>query len=263
MVAQLDKTGTVSLVCHALLDKIGIQPPDHADAQSVQTGMELHVSAVSEEDNGTLKPDNVFAHQETGTVFHVSLAPPDNNGTQLIIHVHVQLILSGMVSTAELVQEITDTGTIKSTIVFAELETGMVPNVLFVQLNQIGMEKPASLVMAVDCGIHSIWFVNVLMILNGTVLHVSRPALTEKLSSMVFVSVHKVNSNKKESVLITQLVKLDSHGTENNVLEFHASVVLHTTLDATVAKPQFMLAPLVHIGMDTDVFILLTSAQLV
>lgn len=50
---------------------------------------------------------------------------------------------------------------------------------------------------------------------------------------------------------------------ESNVLEFHVSVVLHSTLDADVVKPQFMPAPPVPIGMVTDVFSLLTSAQLV
>lgn len=38
-------------------------------------------------------------------------------------------------------------------------------------------------------------------------------------------------------------------------------MVLHTALDATVVKPQFMPVPLEPIGMETDVFTLLTSAQ--
>lgn len=118
--------------------------------------MELHASAVSEEDNGILKPDNVFAHQETGTDSHVFLVLQDNNGTQLITHVHAQQTLIGMVLTAEPAQEITDIGTIKSTIVSAELETGMVPNVLFAQLIPTGMERPVSLVMEVDYGTHLI-----------------------------------------------------------------------------------------------------------
>lgn len=263
MDAQQDKTGTESLVYHAQLDKTGMQPQDHADAQSVQTGTELHVSVVSEEDNGALKPNNVSAHQETGTDSHVFHVPQDNNGTQLITHVHAQLTLSGTVLTAELAQEITDIGTIKSTIVLVELETGMELNVSFAQLTLIGMERPVSLVMEEDCGTHLIWSANVPMILNGTVFHVSRPVLTEKLSSMVFVFAHKVNSNKMENVSTTQLVKLVSLGMENNVLESHVSVVPHTALDATVVKPQFSLAQLVPIGMVTDVFMLLTSVQLV
>lgn len=211
----------MSLVYHALLDKTGTQLQDHADVQLVQTGMELHASAVSEEDNGTLKPDNVFAHQVTGTDSHVFLALQDNNGTQLITHVHVQPTLIGMVLTAEPVQEITDIGTIKSTIVSVEQETGTVPNVLFAQLIPTGMERPASLVMEVDYGTHLIWSVNVPMILNGTESHVSRPVLTEKPLSMVFVFVHKVNLNKPENASTTQLVKQDSHGTERNALEYH------------------------------------------
>lgn len=263
MDAQQDKTGTVSLVYHAQLDKTGMQPQDHVDAQSVQTGTEPHVSAVLEEDNGVLKPNNVSAHQETGTDSHVFHVPLDNNGTQLIIHVHAQLTLSGTVLTAELAQEITDIGTIKSTIVLVELETGTEPNVSFAQPTLIGMERPVSLVMEEDYGTHLIWSANVPMILNGTVFHVSRPVLTEKLSSMVFVFAHKVNSNKMENVSTTQLVKLVSLGMENNVLESHVSVVPHTALDATVVKPQFSLAQLVPIGMVTDVFMLLTSVQLV
>ena len=263
MDAQQDKTGTESLVYHAQLDKTGIQPQDHADAQSVQTGTELHVSVVSEEDNGALKPNNVSAHQETGTDSHVFHVPQDNNGTQLITHVHAQLTLSGTVLTAELAQETTDIGTIKSMIVFVEQETGTEPNVSFAQPTLIGMERPVSLVMEEDCGTHLIWSANVPMILNGTVFHVSRPVLTEKLSSMVFVFAHKVNSNKMENVSTTQLVKLVSLGMENNVLESHVSVVPHTALDATVVKPQFSLAQLVPIGMVTDVFMLLTSVQLV
>ena len=146
----------MSLVYHAQLAKTGTQPQDHADAQSVQTGMELHVSAVSEEDNGMLKPDNVSVHQETGTDSHVYHALQDNNGTQLITHVHAQPTLSGTVSTAELVQEITDIGTIKSTTVFVEQETGTEPNVSFAQLTPTGMERPVSLVMEEDCGTHLI-----------------------------------------------------------------------------------------------------------
>lgn len=101
------------------------------------------------------------------------------------------------------------------------------------------------------------------MILNGTVFHVSRPVLTEKSSSTVSVFAHKVNLNKMENVSTTQLVKPVSLGMENNVLESHVSVEPHTALDATAVKPQSSLAPLVPIGMVTDVFTLLISAQLV
>ena len=238
-------------------------PQDHADAQLVQTGMEPHVSVVSEEDNGALKQNNVFAHQETGTdspVFHVLL---DNNGTQLTTHAHAQPILTGTALTAEHVQETTDIGVINLTIVFAEQETGTEPNVLFAQKIPTGMERLVSLVMEVDCGIQTLWFANVLMTLNGTEFHVSRPVLMEKPSLTVFAFAHKANLNKKENVLTTQLVKPDSNGMESNVLEFHVSVVLHSTQDADVVKPQFMPAPPVPIGMVTDVFSLLTSAQLV
>lgn len=52
-------------------------------------------------------------------------------------------------------------------IVLAKLEIGTALNALFVQQTLTGMEKHASLVMVVDCGIHLIWFANVPMIPNG------------------------------------------------------------------------------------------------
>lgn len=253
----------MSLVYHAQLDKTGMQPQDHADVHSVQTGMEFHVSAVSEEDNGVLKLNNVSAHQETGTDSHAFHVPLDNNGTQLITLVHAQPTLSGTVLTAELAQETTDIGTIKLTIVFAELETGTELNVSSAQPTPIGTERPVSLVMEEDCGTHLIWSVNVPMILNGTVSHVLRHVLMVKPSLMVFAFAHKVNSNKMENVSTTQLVKPVFLGMENNVLVSHVSVALHTALDATVVKPQSSLAQQVPIGMVTDVFMSPTSVQLV
>lgn len=239
-----------------------MQPQDHADVHLVQTGMELHVSAVSEEDNGVLKLNNVSAHQETGTDSHAFHVPLDNNGTQLITLVHAQPTLSGTVLTAELAQETTDIGTIKLTIVFAEPETGTEPNVSSAQPTPIGTERPVSLVMEEDYGTHLIWSVNVPMILNGTVSHVLRHVLTVKPSLMVFAFAHKVNSNKMENVSTIQLVKPVFLGMENNVLESHVSVVLHSALDATVVKPQSTLAQQVPIGMVIDVFMSPTSVQL-
>lgn len=48
---------------------------------------------------------------------------------------------------------------------------------------------------------------------------------------------------------------------ENNVLEFHATQVPHSTVNVDVAKHLFLLAQQVHIGMVTDVFTSLTSVQ--
>lgn len=117
--------------------------------------------------------------------------------------------------------------------------------------------------MEEDYGTHLIWSVNVPMILNGTVSHVLRHVLTVKPLLMVFAFAHKVNSNKMENVSTTQLVKPVFLGMENNVLESHVSVVLHSALDATVVKPQSMLVQQVPIGMVIDVFMSPTSVQLV
>lgn len=136
-------------------------------------------------------------------------------------------------------------------------------NVLSAPLTPIGMERLVSLVMVEDCGTHLILSVNVLMKLNGTVSLVSRPVTMEKFLLMVSVSALKDNSNKKENASTTQLVKLDSHGMEKNVLVYHVSVVPHTTQDVDVVKPQSSPAQLVPIGMVTDVFMLLTSVLLV
>lgn len=50
-------------------------PQDHADAHQVQTGTELSVSLVSEEDNGMLPTDSVSVLMETGMVSLVLLVP--------------------------------------------------------------------------------------------------------------------------------------------------------------------------------------------
>lgn len=68
-----------------------------------------------------------------------------------------------------------------------------------------------------------------------------------------------VLSTATEPVLPTQPARPDSHGTERNALEFHASQVLHTQAHATAAKPQSTHAQLEPIGMVTDVFMSLTS----
>lgn len=146
-------------------------------------------------------------------------------------------------------------------IVSVEQEIGMELHVLFAQLTQTGMERHVLDVMVEDFGIHLILFVNVQMKPNGTELLVLRPVLMVKFFKTVFVSVHKVNSNKMENVSTTQLVKQDINGMESNALPFHVSQVPHMPMHVDVVKPQFMLAQQVLIGMVIDVFTLQTSAQ--
>lgn len=124
------------------------------DAQQDKTGTELLAFHASVEDNGTLSPDNVLAHSEIGTVSHASNALSDKPGIHQAFHAHVQPALSGMVLNAELVQAQADSGISNLMIVFAELETGTDHNVLSAPLIQTGTEKPASLAMVVEFGIH-------------------------------------------------------------------------------------------------------------
>lgn len=79
---------------------------------------------------------------------------------------------------------------------------------------------------------------------------------------MVSAFAQPVLSTTMEPASPTQLAKPDSHGTEKNALEFHASQVLHIQDHATAAKPQSIHAQLEPIGMVTDVFMSLTSALL-
>lgn len=95
MDVQLDKTGTVLPVLHALPPKIGMLLLDHVVAQLDLTGMELAASAVSEEESGTLLQIHVSAHQVIGMdshVLHVLLVKP---GVQQPFHALAQLIPSG------------------------------------------------------------------------------------------------------------------------------------------------------------------------
>lgn len=81
MAALQVKTGTESAVSLAPLVKTGTPLQDHADAHQDQTGTELNVSHVSEEEPGMPDQDNVLALLETGTDSHVSLVPLDKAGT--------------------------------------------------------------------------------------------------------------------------------------------------------------------------------------
>lgn len=78
---------------------------------------------------------------------------------------------------------------------------------------------------------------------------------------MDFVYAPKDNLIKMELALTILSVKLEQNGTENNVLEFHAFQEPHSPVHAIVVKPQFTHAQQEHIGMEADVFSLLTSAQ--
>ena len=76
------------------------------------------------------------------------------------------------------------------------------------------------------------------MKLNGTVLPALRHAPTERSLSMVSVSVLKANSSRKESALTIQFARMEQNGMENNVPEFHATLVPHSTTVAAAAKLQ-------------------------
>lgn len=112
MDVQAHKIGMESLASLAQLDKAGMLPSDHVDAQQVQTGTDYLVSAVLVDDNGILVLNNAFAHQEIGTASHASHVPLANNGTQLTTHVHAHPIQTGMVLIVEHVQDQTDSGII-------------------------------------------------------------------------------------------------------------------------------------------------------
>lgn len=88
-------------------------------------------------------------------------------------------------------------------------------------------------------------------------------ALEEKFLKTDFVFAHQVNSNKMENASICHHAKLDFLGMEKLALLSHVHQVLHLQAHAAVVKPQSIHALQVHIGMDIDVFILPTSAQLV
>ncbi len=96
---------------------------------------------------------------------------------------------------------------------------------------------------------------------NGTELLVLRPVSMVKSFKMVSAFVHKVNSKKTENVSTTQAAKLASNGMESNVLLSHVPQVLLTQTLVDAAKLQFLHAQPVHIGMVTDVYMSLTSAQ--
>ena len=134
--------------------KTGTLLPDLADVQQDKTGTELLAFHASVEDNGTSSLDYVLAHSEIGTDSHASNALSDKPGIQQAFHAPAQATLSGMVLIAELAQAQADSGISNLMIVFAELETGTDHNVLSALSILTGTEEPASLVMAVEFGIH-------------------------------------------------------------------------------------------------------------
>ena len=149
-----DKIGMVFLALPAQLDKIGMPPPDHADAQLDLTGMELPALAVTEEENGTLFQSHASAHPATGMVSHASSALPVKHGIQTLFHVHAQPTHTGMVLTAEPAQARTDTGTINLTTAFAEPATGTALLALFAPPTPTGMVKLALLATEEEFGTH-------------------------------------------------------------------------------------------------------------
>lgn len=83
---------------------------------------------------------------------------------------------------------------------------------------------------------------------------------TDISSKMVFVYVLQANSNKIKNVSINPHVKKDFLGMDKNVMLLPAAQDNLTMLDVDVARLQSMSAQLVPIGMDIDVYTLLTSA---
>ena len=73
---------------------------------------------------------------------------------------------------------------------------------------------------------------------------------------------HQVNLNKMKNASICQLAKQDFHGMESLVPLYHVHQVLHLQAHVAAAKPLSIHAHQVHIGMDIDAFLLLTSARL-
>ena len=114
--------------------------------------MELLVSHVLAEDNGTPFQDNVHALTATGMDSHAFNAQPDKPGTHQAFHAHVHKALSGTASTAEHVQGQPDSGTSNLTIVSAEQETGTAHNVLSAQPTATGTEEPALLALEEEFG---------------------------------------------------------------------------------------------------------------
>ena len=143
-------------------------PLDHVDVPLDQTGTELIVFHVLEEDNGIQLQDNVFVPVETGMDFHVSHVPLDKHGTLILFLVHVPLDQTGMDLNVKLVQEI-DFGVTLSMTVFVKEETGMELNVFNVHKTLIGMVWHVFLVLDKEHGIVLILLVNVPWELNGTV----------------------------------------------------------------------------------------------
>ncbi len=137
------KTGTVSAALLALLVKTGIPLPEHVGVQLAKIGMELLVSHVLAEDNGTPFQDNVHALTATGMDSHAFNASPVKDGTHQLYHAPVLKTLSGTVSTAEHAQAQPDSGTSNLMIVSAEREIGTVLNVSFALPTPTGMEELA------------------------------------------------------------------------------------------------------------------------
>ncbi len=135
------KTGTVSAALLALLAKTGILLPEHVDVQLAKIGMDLLVSHVLAEENGTQFQDNVHALTATGMDSHVFNAPPVKDGTHQLYHAPVLTTLSGTASTAEHAQVQPDSGTSNLMIVSAEPEIGTVLNVSFALPTPTGMEE--------------------------------------------------------------------------------------------------------------------------
>ena len=247
-----DKTGTASHASPAQLEKIGILPPDYADAQLVKTKMETTVFHASEEENGTLSQNNAPALLETGMASHAFNAPLDKPGTQPASHAPACQALSGTASAAKFAQAPADSGTINLTIVSAEPETGMELNVSSAQSTATGMEKAASRALVEGSGTQSIRSANAQMNLNGMVSDASSPAPTERFFKTVVVSAQLVNSNKTTNVSTTQSVRVEPTGMENNVSKYPAMPVPHSAVAATAVKSQFTPAHLVLIGMVSD-----------
>jgi hypothetical protein len=90
-----------------------------------------------------------------------------------------------------------------------------------------------------------------------------KPATMERSFTTVSAFAQLDNSNKMKNASTPQSVRMEPTGTENNVLEFHATQVLHSATAATAVKLHFSPAQLVLIGTVSDVSTSLTSAPLV
>lgn len=85
----------------------------------------------------------------------------------------------------------------------------------------------------------------------------------EKSYKTVSVFAQQANSNKTENASICQLVNQDIPGMEKLVLPYLVNQVNHMPIHVAAVKLQYLLVHQDHIGMDTDVFMSPTSAQLV